>query len=423
MTGSKLIFWGETETGKRKNNEDALLFTRPGPRTILLAVADGMGGGVAGEVASATVIEELARAVSEAITPGTGTGDLKMILSGAYRRVQERVQQVIAEQPHVTGMGTTLTVLLVHGKDYVYGNLGDSRLYMIRPDGIRQLTRDHSHVQELIDRGESPDEDYVARHANLITKCIGGSIEEPDIYPLEKDALTMQPGTGFLLCSDGLIPGPSEAENNRLIHQTYLAGPGIRQVTRDLIGMALQKGSRDNITVVALDYGFHRKKQLFRARGRTGNGQDARNRLSAYRIVFPSLAAILVVIAAIFLTQHGIRTIFPEKGRAAGSADTLLTWENQFTIMDEYTTLDHLRWKPYPDSAGLQEVRIVQFGGPSGTNQVITDQWNTGKTPVSSLRILPSEAHATVKVRIEAVLANDSIIMGDTALINIKQIH
>ncbi len=415
MAGSQLIAWGDTDQGKRTNNEDAFLSEKIGHHTRLLAVADGMGGGVAGEVASATVIDELLRSVTADINEDTGPHELSGILRNAYSRVQEKVQEVIRQRPDLEGMGTTLTVLLVHKQDYVFGNLGDSRLYQILPDEIRQLTRDHSHIQELIDKGETPDEAYVARYSNLITKCIGGNTEEPDIEPGGNGYHTMVPGTAFLLCSDGLITKPSEEENKRLIHQVYLAGSDIKQVPRNLINLADNEGSRDNITAVALEYGFPRKRSVA--------GLLGRSKLPAYRIVFISLAVILAIIAAVFLAQYGLRSVVPGNGEQEAPEHEAAPWRGRFTEVDEYTSRDLIRWNPYPGKGELKEIRIIQFGDATGSTQLITDPDNKGKTPVSSLMTASFKNDTTLKIRIEAVLLNDSIIRGDTALIKIRNIE
>ena len=183
-------FTAATDTGrKRRRNEDAYVLAPP-----LFAVADGMGGAQAGEVAS-----KLAAAALSDTDPGSlsGTERVTTLFQEANRRVYERS----ATDPAVSGMGTTMTVALVEGGEVVIGHVGDSRAYRLRDGRIEQLTDDHSLVNELIKSGKlSPEEAETHPQRAVITRALG---TDPDV-DVDAFAVPAQEGDVFLICSDGL---------------------------------------------------------------------------------------------------------------------------------------------------------------------------------------------------------------------------
>src|ERR687885_1713885 len=181
---------GVTDKGrKRRRNEDAFVKEPP-----LFAVADGMGGAQAGEVAS-----KLAAAALEETDPGSLSGADRLIalIQEANRRVYERS----TEDPATSGMGTTMTVALVEDDHVVIGHVGDSRAYRVRDGRLEQLTEDHSLVNELMKSGKlSREEADLHPQRSVITRAVG---TDPDV---DVDAFTVDASEGdiFLLCSDGL---------------------------------------------------------------------------------------------------------------------------------------------------------------------------------------------------------------------------
>lgn len=244
-----LLTCQQTDKGIRAGNEDACgvwkidsvegIFT-------LLAVADGLGGHPAGEVASQLALDTISQQITSRITePASGTGDLGSVMLDAFRFANSVVIRAGEETEGRLGMGSTLVAALVTPDgEVIVGNIGDSRAYLL--DGsIRRVTRDHSKVQELVEAGVVTPE-YADRHPmkNIVTRIIGRRGELPDIYT---ETLGNE---RILLCSDGLIDGLSEEEV-----LSIGVGERIGEACRRLVDAAKEK-SRDNITVVMA--GFRR---------------------------------------------------------------------------------------------------------------------------------------------------------------------
>ena len=179
-----------TDTGrKRRHNEDAFVVEPP-----LFAVADGMGGAQAGELASSLA----AAALKDSQEPGEG-GEKRVneLIQQANRRVYERQSQDAA----ASGMGTTMTVALVEDGRVAIGHVGDSRAYLIRNGALEQLTEDHSLVAELVRSGKlSPEEAEGHPQRSVITRALG---TDPDV-DVDTFSVETRPGDLFLICSDGL---------------------------------------------------------------------------------------------------------------------------------------------------------------------------------------------------------------------------
>lgn len=244
-SGSTIVTCSRTERGIRERNEDACgIFSIPSPAgtLVLLAVADGLGGHPAGEVASALAVRALVQSVS-LLAGSRDTQDgmhLREVLATGFSHANDMVCRYPGEDPACLGMGTTLVAaLLTEGGEGVCGNVGDSRAYLVGR-AIRRITRDHSEVQDLVDRGVIPAE-LAQKHPlrNIVTRIIGRAGDTPDFYSfsLDDDCL--------LLCTDGLLDGLSEAEVHHLVSTTDL--PDLCEV---LVAEARVR-SRDNITVVA----------------------------------------------------------------------------------------------------------------------------------------------------------------------------
>ncbi|HEX5876959.1 MAG TPA: Stp1/IreP family PP2C-type Ser/Thr phosphatase [Actinomycetota bacterium] len=236
----RLVFAAATDVGRmRKNNEDSYLSSQP-----VAAVADGMGGHSAGEVASAIAIEELAalggRGPWENET--AATDDLKQAILRANRRIRE----MAASDRKLNGMGTTLVALLEDGDMVHVANVGDSRGYLLRQGELSQVTVDHSLVQELVDDGRLSPED-AERHPqrSVITRALGIDPEvEFDLFTYK-----LQVGDRLLLCSDGL----SDVVEPAQIRKVLLRIPSAQRAARELIGVANEQGGPDNITVIVVD--------------------------------------------------------------------------------------------------------------------------------------------------------------------------
>jgi serine/threonine protein phosphatase PrpC len=223
---------GSTDVGRQRDtNEDALLVSPP-----FFAVADGMGGAKAGEVASQLATDSFS---SEGEADETPEGRLARIARDANRRIYE----LASKDESRRGMGTTLTAAMVVGREVSLGHVGDSRAYRLRDGRLEQLTKDHSLVAELERRGEiTPEAAESHPQRSIITRALG---PEPDV---EVDTYTVpgRPGDVFLLCSDGLTSMVSDDEV-----ASILRGAGsLDEGAEALVRAANQSGGKDNVTVV-----------------------------------------------------------------------------------------------------------------------------------------------------------------------------
>jgi serine/threonine protein phosphatase PrpC len=220
----------------REENEDAAY---AGVR--LLAVADGMGGHAAGEVASAAVIEALKPLDTE-----VPAGELLNALDHAVRQAGRTLADMAQANPALAGMGTTLTALLWSGSQLGLVHIGDSRAYLVRDAEVFQITNDHTVVQTLLDDGKITEAE-VASHPqrNLILRAIRTQADhEPDLQLREA-----RPGDRYLLCSDGL----HEVADAESIAKVLLTVADPDQAAKDLIALAMEGGAPDNITCIVAD--------------------------------------------------------------------------------------------------------------------------------------------------------------------------
>lgn len=243
--GNTIVSCSRTERGIRERNEDTCgIFSIPSPAgsLLLLAVADGLGGHPAGEVASALAVRALVESVSlgaKALVVQDGPS-LRQMLATGFSHANTRVCRYPEKDPGCQGMGTTLVAALLSEQgEGVCGNVGDSRAYLVGRT-IRRITRDHSEVQELVERGLiSADAAELHPLKNIVTRIIGRKGDDPDFYPISLD------GDCLLLCSDGLPDGISEGEIHAIVTTTDFRG-----LCEALVAAARGR-SRDNITVVA----------------------------------------------------------------------------------------------------------------------------------------------------------------------------
>lgn len=220
----------------RRLNEDRFLDR---PDLGLWAVADGMGGHQAGEVAAGLIVDELAL-----LTPrGSGYAYLGAVRE-RLRAVNGALRGRARDLRPGAVIGATVVVLLVFEGHYACVWAGDSRAYLLRDGALSQITHDHSMVQELVDAGAlAAGEAARDRRANLVTRAVGASAE----LELDVSHGPMEAGDVMLLCSDGLTGLVEDAEIAHLIS----AAP-IEQAADDLVALALRRGGSDNVTVVLI---------------------------------------------------------------------------------------------------------------------------------------------------------------------------
>jgi serine/threonine protein phosphatase PrpC len=223
-----------SDTGrKRRRNEDNYVVAPP-----LFAVADGMGGAQAGEVASKLAASALEGARADG---GGGLRQVEALIHEANRRIYDRS----ITDPAASGMGTTMTVALVEGMTVAIGHVGDSRAYLVRGEQMEQLTEDHSLVNELLKSGRlSAEEAHVHPQRSVITRAVGTDPEvDVDRFTIEADE-----GDVFLLCSDGLTDMVSDEEILELVDRHR---DDLERAVKTLVAAANRGGGEDNITAVA----------------------------------------------------------------------------------------------------------------------------------------------------------------------------
>jgi protein phosphatase len=220
---------------KRRRNEDTHVVEPP-----LFAVADGMGGAQAGELASGLA----AAAVKDETGAGRSGKDRVLdVIQEANRRVYQRS----SEDAAVSGMGTTMTVALVEDSRIFFAHVGDSRAYVIRDGRLEQLTEDHSLVAELVRSGKlSPEEAETHPQRSVITRALG---TDPDVDP-DTFSVETAPGDLFMICSDGLT---SMVDDETILAEIERHRHDLRAAAKALVRAANRRGGEDNITVVLFE--------------------------------------------------------------------------------------------------------------------------------------------------------------------------
>ena len=236
--------WGLTDTGcVRKQNQDAYRIEHLDRNTLLCVVCDGMGGAKSGNIASTLAVEVFVEEVRRSWTKNMDQEKTDQILRSAVKLANFTVYDQAVQFEEFKGMGTTLVAALIQGKKATIINVGDSRAYGITTDGIQQITKDHSLVQLMVDRGELTPE--VAKNypgKNFITRAIG---TEPilicDIYHRN-----VSRGDFLLLCSDGL----SNVMDDQEILFEVVHGVNKQHCCKRLLKIAKNRGAPDNVTSI-----------------------------------------------------------------------------------------------------------------------------------------------------------------------------
>lgn len=245
--GQDISFGSRTDIGYvRDHNEDSLIIIPP-----LFAVADGMGGHEAGEIASEITVNTLA----ELAPSHLDAEGLTAAVEAANYNVMKAPRQGIGRD----GMGTTLTAAMLEGERLLIAQVGDSRAYLLHKGHLQQITRDHSLMADLIEAGQiTPEEARVHPNRSVITRAIGSDIHmRPDIYELNVDA-----GDRILLCSDGL----SSMISNNAIESIMRRQSDAQHCADELVTAALENGGADNVTIVVADVpGFSEVREKKRA--------------------------------------------------------------------------------------------------------------------------------------------------------------
>ena len=237
--------WGITDIGSvREQNQDDYYIEQVEPDLGLAIVCDGMGGARAGNIASQLAVQTFLE-TAKSSPPQEWRAEPEALLHSAAQQANTAVYTMAGREPECRGMGTTMVAALVVGQNAYILNIGDSRCYLVQPDGIRRLTRDHSVVEDLVTRGKiTPAQARQHPQKNLITRALGAEAQlRADLY---RQALS--PGDALLLCSDGLSNVVTEQE---VLYEVLHGGPA-EDCCRRLLDIALLRGAPDNVTAVLL---------------------------------------------------------------------------------------------------------------------------------------------------------------------------
>ena len=239
----RLLYSARTDVGMiRSGNEDNFAVNAGGDRGLFI-VADGMGGHAAGEVASEMAVQiiELELASIRDLEEKTSSEKVMDALRKANRNIHDRTITEVDKQ----GMGTTASVLLVNNNRYLIGQVGDSRVYLLRDGALKQLTKDHSYVQEQVDAGFlTPEQARYHPYSNVITRCVGASPDvQPDVYSGD-----VRVGDLFLVASDGL----TGMVDDRRLQILLMSRAEPERKVHALISEANGRGGLDNITAIVI---------------------------------------------------------------------------------------------------------------------------------------------------------------------------
>lgn len=236
--------WGLTDKGSvRKMNQDSFEIKKLDRNTMLCVVCDGMGGAKSGNVASSLAADVFVQEIVRTWTPNMEWDKADQMLRGAVKLANFTVYDQAKQFEEFDGMGTTLVAVLIRGRKVSFVNVGDSRAYAINNSGIRQITRDHSLVQLMVDRGDlTPEMAKTYPGKNLITRAVGTDpVVMCDIYRQE-----MARGDFILLCSDGL----SNMIDDQEILFEVVHGVNKQHCCKRLLDIVLSRGAPDNVTSV-----------------------------------------------------------------------------------------------------------------------------------------------------------------------------
>ena len=240
---ARLLHAARTDVGMiRSGNEDNFAVNATGDRGVFI-VADGMGGHAAGEVAS-----EMAVQIIELELQGVRDLDDRAAgdrLTAALRKANRNIHDRTITEVDKQGMGTTASVLMLSSTRYLIGQVGDSRVYLLRDGALHQLTKDHSYVQEQVDAGFlTPEQARYHPYSNVITRCVGASPDvDPDIYRGE-----VKVGDLFLVASDGL----TGMVDDRRLQMLLMSRAEPDRKVHALISEANGRGGLDNITAIVV---------------------------------------------------------------------------------------------------------------------------------------------------------------------------
>lgn len=238
--------YGITDTGLvRSMNQDTYETVVFSDSLLFACVCDGMGGPGGGEIASSLASKMFTERLKDNIVPGCSLTQLARDVNDILIEINEKIQETAAEDDLHSGMGTTFAAAVVVGKKALVVNIGDSRVYHITRNTIKQVTKDHSMVQQLLDDGKITREEFKSHpNKNIITKALGAfDSVEPDYYEVQ-----LRDDSMLILCSDGLT---NYVDDNEILFE-LTNEKDMNHALKQLVDIAYKRGAADNITIVVL---------------------------------------------------------------------------------------------------------------------------------------------------------------------------
>ncbi len=240
-------YFGQSDKGNvRSVNEDSFEIITPAPDFFAAVLADGMGGHIGGREASSYAVSSAVKSINEASKYFDKYTDrqIENFLKNTVIKINKNLFKKASESKDLLGMGTTLVICIIYKGKYYVSNVGDSRLYILS-DELKQITKDHSYVSELLDMGMITKEEALTHpNKNVITRAVG--TEDTIAADIFKGKI--KNNEIILICSDGL----SNMVSDDIIAQTLNEYESTKDITKSLVSLANENGGRDNITVITI---------------------------------------------------------------------------------------------------------------------------------------------------------------------------
>ncbi|MBD3178999.1 MAG: hypothetical protein GF417_05030 [Candidatus Latescibacteria bacterium] len=243
-----MLIFGKSVKGKRDYNQDRIFYDQKNA-CFFMAVADGVGGSSGGDIASG-IITEVCGDIFNEFSENPSTSGLKESIGRIAEISTGRIRQKTEQNPEFSSMASTLTIVAGFGEYYAVGNIGDSRTYLVSPEGVRQLTDDHTYIRE-IENKYNPQiiESLREEMGHVITRSVSREESSIDLFPESDEHFSLNGGDILLLCSDGMIPEKA-GDIEEVIGSVSRNSGGLEEAADSLIEWALAEGSSDNISIV-----------------------------------------------------------------------------------------------------------------------------------------------------------------------------
>ena len=400
----------DTFIGARSENQDSILNIKIAEDVFLVGIADGMGGMAGGKLASSMTVEAITDYI-HSLSPEQFEGEnLKNILSSCHDIASFCIQKAIENKPELKGMGTTLSLLLICGDMYVWSNIGDSRIYLLENNQIKLLTIDHTLIQQLSALERSSMEDSVSlKYDHVLTKCLDGSGELPDIFPVDTDYRHFDQEVQFMLCSDGLILDKSDSDQTKLMN-LMSSTHSVQNAVSNLISYAYSEGSKDNISVGVVRISDRKSNQSYK------QVEDNKKLYNIYNWgIYLLLGLIVVVSGGIFISSleldfdklTGNSTEYIDSAKSAQ-----LGWQPLKVSDFNYPIEDNqdINWQPYRGKEKIRYYHVVLLSG----DQVLTEKYfksNHNFISTAGLQLIKGE---TYTLAVDAISTQDKRIVGNS---------